>query len=77
MDKINLNTPILELVKKYPKIKDIMNSLGFKNITNPAMLQTAGRIITIKTGSKMMKIDLNLIKEKFLEHNFILEDNNE
>jgi hypothetical protein len=77
MHKININTPIYNLIKEYPEIKDIMISLGFKNITNPVMLNTAGKVMNLKSGSKLMKIDLKLIQEKFLEHNFILEDNNE
>jgi len=74
---ININTTIFELVSMYPEIKDIMKSLGFDSIVNPVMLKTAGRVMTIKTGSQMKKIDINLIKERFLEHNFILEENNE
>lgn len=77
MHKININTPIYNLIKEYPEIKDIMISLGFKNITNPVMLNTGGKVMNLKSGSKLMKIDLKLIQEKFLEHNFILEDNNE
>lgn len=77
MQKIKSDTPIYELIEKYPEIKDIMVSLGFKNITNPIMLKTAGKVMNLKSGSKLMKIDYSKIKEKFLEHNFILEDNDE
>ncbi|HHX80760.1 MAG TPA: DUF1858 domain-containing protein [Acholeplasmataceae bacterium] len=77
MQKININTPIYHLIKEHPEIKEIMISLGFKNITNPVMLNTAGKVMNLKSGSKLMKIDLKLIQDKFLEHNFILEDNNE
>jgi len=52
-----------------------MNNLGFDNIVNPVMLNTVGRIMTIKKGSEMKNISLDKIKEAFLENNFILEDN--
>ncbi|HHU80544.1 MAG TPA: DUF1858 domain-containing protein [Acholeplasmataceae bacterium] len=72
---ININTSIHDLVKSYPEIKDIMKNLGFDNIVNPVMLNTVGRIMTIKKGSEMKNISLDKIKEAFLENNFILEDN--
>lgn len=77
MVKIDINKPIKELVTEYPEIKKIMISLGFKQIVNPAMLNTVGRFTTIKKGAKMRKISLEEIKNKFLEHHFVLEENNE
>lgn len=75
MIKININTKIHELIKQYPDIKDIMKNLGFDNIVNPVMLNTVGKIMTLKTGSEMKKIDIEIIKQEFLKHNYLLEDN--
>ena len=75
MEKIiNINTSIYNLVNEYPEIKDIMKDLGFDNIVNPFMLNTVGRVMTIKKGSAMKDISMGTIKESFLNHNFILED---
>lgn len=75
MEKIiNINTSIYNLVNEYPEIKDIMKDLGFDNIVNPVMLNTVGRVMTIKKGSAMKDISMGTIKEAFLKHNFILED---
>ena len=54
-----------------------MKSLGFDSIVNPIMLNTVGKVMTIKKGAQMKKIDLDEIIAKFKEYNFILEDNNE
>lgn len=77
MERININTSIKKLIDTYPNIKEIIYNLGFKNIIEPAMLNTVGRFMNIKKGAKMQKIDLALIKEKFLESGYILEDNDE
>jgi len=77
MEKISVNEPIKNLIDKHPQIKEIMLSLGFKHIVDPLMLNTVGRIMTIKLGSKKQKLDLEVIKTKFLEKGFLLEDNNE
>jgi hypothetical protein len=75
MEKVvNINSTLFEVVKTYPEIIDIMKTLGFENIANPVMLNTVGKIMTIKKGSEMKKIDLKIIKEKFLEHGLALED---
>lgn len=77
MIKLSINVPIKKLVDQHPKVLDIMVSLGFKHIAEPAMLNTAGRIITIKKGAEKHKLDLEFVKERFLEDGFELEDTNE
>ncbi len=77
MIKISVNTKIHDLIKSYPDIKEIMQSLGFDNIVNPIMLNTVGKFMTIKTGSEMKKINMDLIIQKFSEYNYELEDINE
>lgn len=77
MERISINTPIKKLVDKHPKVQEIMVSLGFKHIADPAMLNTVGRIITIKKGAAKHKLDLEVVKERFLEDGFILEDTDE
>jgi hypothetical protein len=71
---IKINQTILEIVTQYPEIKEIMRSLGFERIVDPLMIQTVGKFMTIKSGSKMRDIDLNIIKEKLAEKGFELEE---
>jgi hypothetical protein len=62
------------MVSKYPKTKDIMIEAGFENITKPGMLQSVGRVMTIRKGAVMKGIDIGDIKSLFLQHGFILEE---
>ena len=49
MDKIlDLDKTVLEIVKEYPEIKNIMVELGFKDIVKPFALEIMGRHMTIK-----------------------------
>jgi len=77
MEKISIKVPIKKIVDKHPKVQEIMVSLGFKHIADPAMLNTVGRIITIKKGVQKHKLDLEMVKETFLKEGFILEDTDE
>jgi hypothetical protein len=63
--QIDLNKSVYELCSQYPEIKQIMQEIGFKDIANPAMLNTAGRFMTIPKGAAMKGIDMEVIKQTF------------
>lgn len=43
MEKVlKMDESIFEMVLRHPEVVDIMVELGFKDITKPGMLQTAG-----------------------------------
>ncbi|WP_163192218.1 DUF1858 domain-containing protein [Clostridium thermarum] len=47
-----------------------MKSLGFDSISNPAMLNTGGRFMTIGKGAEVKKIELEKIKEEFIKRGY-------
>ena len=63
--EIDLNKSVYELCSQYPEILQIMQEIGFKDITNPAMLNTAGRFMTISKGAAMKNIEIDIIKQAF------------
>lgn len=67
MDTVKEDITIYSLVKSYPKATDVMKSLGFLDIIKPGMLHTVGRVMTLKKGCKMKKIDYDKAKEAFLD----------
>jgi hypothetical protein len=68
--QIVLSKTVYELCREDPEIIGIMKELGFKSITNPAMLNTAGRYMTIPKGAAMKGIDLEEIKEAFRQRGY-------
>lgn len=68
--QIDLNKSVYELCKQYPEVSQIMQEIGFKDIANPAMLNTAGRFMTIAKGAAMKNIDIGAIKHAFEEKGF-------
>lgn len=74
MKIIDLNQTILSLIQEDPEIKDILFELGFKDIIKPGMLQTMGRIMTIYKGSKMQSIDIQIIKNAFIEKGYNIKE---
>ena len=63
--EIDLNKSVYEICSQYPEILQIMQEIGFKDITNRAMLNTAGRFMTISKGAAMKNIDIDIIKQAF------------
>lgn len=71
MDKrIDLGKSVYDICREYPEVTEIMKELGFDNITNPAMLNTVGRYMTIPKGAAMKGVSLDKIKEVFVEKGF-------
>ncbi len=67
---LDLSKSVYELIKENPEVADVMKNLGFDNITNPAMLNTVGRIMTIPKGAAMKKIDMGSIEKEFEAQGF-------
>jgi hypothetical protein len=68
MDKkiIDFNKTVYELCNVDPSISEVLEEIGFKNITTPGMLATAGRFMTIPKGATMKRIDLEIIRQAFI-----------
>ncbi len=72
MVKINADKTVYELVDAYPEIRGIMSDLGFRDITKPGMLQTAGRIMTLKKGTTVKGVAWETILQAFKDRGFEL-----
>ena len=46
----DLNKTLYDLTKEYPELVDLLFGLGFMGVKSPAMLETHGKQMTVKTG---------------------------
>lgn len=65
---IDLSKPVAETVKEHPEVKEILVDLGFKPLSKATMLNTVGKVTSIKTGAKLANISLDKIQQ-ILEFN--------
>ena len=71
---LNLNKSVYELCSEYPQLTAVLADLGFRDITKPGMLATAGRFMTLPKGAVLKKIYLEVIKSTLRDSGFqILE----
>lgn len=68
--QININDKVNKIVKNNPEIKEVLAELGFTEILKPGKLETVGRFVSLKTGSKMRDISLEYIIEKLREKGY-------
>jgi selenophosphate synthetase-related protein len=74
LKSIDISKSVYEIVKNDPDVINIMKELGFKDITEPGMLNTAGRFMTIPKGAKMKKIPMNKIIEVFENYGYEINE---
>ena len=60
--------PVAEVVKEHPEIKAILVDLGFKPLAQVTMLNTVGKVTSLKAGAKLANVSLDKI-QKVLEFN--------
>ena len=71
MDKIiDFRKTVYELATEHPEFKEIMASVGFKEITEPEILASAGKIMAVPKGSRMKGIPMEQILKAFREKGF-------
>lgn len=71
---IDINKTVHELCKEYPELQEILSSIGFKDITLPGMINTAGRFMTLTKGSKAKGIPIEKIKEELIQRGFEIKE---
>jgi len=74
-DKIlDLNKTVYELCSSDSGITKLLEAAGFRDITKPGMLTTAGRFMTIPKGAKMKNFNLEAMKQTFAEHGYKIKE---
>jgi hypothetical protein len=71
---VDFTKTVYELCSIDPEIKNILSKAGFSDITKPGMIQTAGRFMTIPKGAAVKKINMELIKQTFIEHGYTIKE---
>lgn len=61
--QISLDTPVRDLVTAHPEIVPVMVGMGLDGVTQPSLLNTVGRFMTLNKGARMKHIPVaDLVK---------------
>ena len=70
MKLIRSDDTIYTLNNQYPEIIDILYDFGFKQIKMPQMIQTAGRLMTLKKGCEIKGFNYEELIKVLYNHGF-------
>lgn len=68
--QIRLTTPVRELVNAHPAIVPVMVGMGLDGVTDPALLNTVGRFMTLEKGARMKHIPLETLVQTLEDAGF-------
>ena len=55
---IDLDQPVFQTIETHPELLDILVDLGFKPLANPKMLNSVGKITSLRSGCKLIRLDI-------------------
>lgn len=70
--QIDLNKSIYELTNEYPELIEILDGLGFDEITKKTIRKTIGKMMTIPKGAKVKNISMFDLVKALMENGFEL-----
>ena len=62
---IDFNKTVYELAGEYPEFTEVMASVGFTEITKKVMLNSVGKLMTVRQGAKIKKIPMETVVAAF------------
>ena len=74
MNTIYLEDSVYTTLQNHPEVKDLLIELGFTPLSQPQMVQTVGRITSLKKGSKIAKIPLDTIIRQLELNGYIVKE---
>lgn len=74
MKVIDKKDTIYQLSKKYPEIVEVLKEVGFTQISEPQMIATVGRFMTIEKGCQMRGFSLEEVIVKLKKAGYSWED---
>lgn len=77
MNTIYLEDSVYTTLQNHPEVKDLFIELGFTPLSQPQMVQTVGRITSLKKGSKIAKIPLDTIIRQLELNGYIVKESRE
>lgn len=77
MNTIYLEDSVYTTLQNHPEVKELLIELGFTPLSQSQMVQTVGRITSLKKGSKIAKIPLDTIIRQLELNGYIVKESRE
>lgn len=74
MKIIDGNRTVYDLIQEYPELKSVLVEMGFEPLNNNKMLNTIGRMMSLNSGAKQIKLSRADLKAGLKIEGFNLQD---
>ena len=74
MEKFSLDDKVYDVITKYPDIVSVFKQLGFDQITNPVMLNSVGKVMTLRKAALSRKVSFEQLDETFRKSGYIIKE---
>ncbi len=68
--KLDLGKTVYELCRENPEVVEILREAGFREVGDPVVCATAGRVMTLPRGARLRGISLEKTIERFVERGY-------
>lgn len=73
MKTIDGNLTVYTLIQENPELKSVLVDMGFTPLNDDRMLNTVGRMMSLKNGAKQINLDEKQLRKNLHEANFDLQ----
>lgn len=74
MKVISLHDKVYDVIQQFPEARQIIVDLGFHHMQDDAMLNTAGRIMTLSKAARRHKLTYDDLNQAFEQNGFSLKE---
>lgn len=71
---VDLDKTLYDLTTEYPELIDILFDIGFMGVKNPAMRESHGRQMTVRTGCGHLGIELSEVAAALRAKGFTVKE---
>ena len=71
--ELDFSKTVAELVEEFPEFQQAMAEIGFKEITNPMVLNVMGRVMTVPKGAAIKGIKLEDVVRELEARGFAIK----
>ncbi len=70
---IDLDLPVYQTLQDHPEILDLLVDLGFKPLKNPVMVNSLGKVTSLRQGASLIQLDLNVLITSLDQNGYLIK----
>lgn len=73
MNTLKLGDTVYKILSENPGLDLILKDIGFPDIVNPILRNTAGKFMTLEKGAKLKGVNIETLKRELSQRGYTVE----